>query len=385
MYGDGLSVWQDKVSKKWVVQVRIAQPGKPVRKIQRRAASRTEARQLGQEIRRGVKTSRKKTELTTFSYVLDKYRIQKAVEIKASTLSQYIHLIGLYASPCFGNLPIERIDSQAISDLLLDMRSRGLTASTVNTLRARLVDLFGYAKRAGLIQKDPMGDVRRHRADALAATAVKDPWTVEEAKRALEASKDTAIETFMAIALTTGMRKGEILALTWNDIDFDGQEVRVTKSRGEKRILSQDGTFKSQVLEDETKTKASLRSLDLNPFILKALQRQLERNALAGKQIPATDHIVTSQSNQPLSLSTLHRTYTRVCKEAGLRRIRIHDLRHTVAVLALQSGVPLVELSQGLGHSGVEITKRTYAPRVPGLAGRFTSKVCEVLAGDPQG
>lgn len=100
-----------------------------------------------------------------------------------------------------------------------------------------------------------MGDVRRHRVDALAATAVKDPWTVEEAKRALEASKDTVIETFMAIALTTGMRKGEILALTWNDIDFDGKVVRVTKSRGEKRVLSQDGTFKSQVLEDETKTK----------------------------------------------------------------------------------------------------------------------------------
>lgn len=385
MYGDGLSVWQDKASKKWVVQVRIAQPGKPVRKIQRRAASRTEARQLGQEIRLGAKVTRKKSEIPTFSYVLDKYRTQKAVEIKESTLSQYMHLIGLYASPRFGKLPIEAIDSQSITALLLDMRSRGLAASTVNTLRARLVDLFAFAKRAGLINSDPMGDVRRHRVDALAATAVKNPWTVEEAKIALEASKGTIIESFMAIALTTGMRKGEILALTWNDIDFDGQEIRVTKSRGEKRILSQDGTFKSQVLEDETKTKASLRSLDLNAFILRALQRQQERNALAGTQISGTDHIIVSQTGQPLSLSTLHRTHARVCKEAGLSRIRIHDLRHTVAVLALQSGVPLVELSQGLGHSGVEITKRTYAPRVPGLAGRFTSKLCEVLAADPQG
>ena len=80
-----------------------------------------------------------------------------------------------------------------------------------------------------------------------------------------------------------------------------------------------------------------------------------------------------------MSPSYLTRAFNRRLKASGVRRIRIHDLRHTVAHLALEAGVLLEEISQGFGHTGVEITKRTYAPAVQALSDRFAKKVSTIL------
>lgn len=387
MYGDGVSVWQDAQSKKWVGQVRIAVPGQKPFTRQKRTNSRTEARQWAQEIRRNAKTAARPQNNSTFEVVLGKYFEQMQSEMNEGTLSQYMHLLKLYAVPAFGDQVMEDIHPQAIRDFLNDLRKRGLAPSTINTVRSRLLSVFAFAKIHAFVSHDPSREVKRHRAASFKETKVQSPWSPDEARQALAAFEGTILEVFVTIALVTGMRKGEILALKWEDLDNRGV-LRVTKSRSEKRYYNSDGTFSSHVSEGDTKTAASLRSLQLDPMVLAAVERQRQRVIDAGHEIRDTDYIVTSESFAPISLSTLHRTYRRICETSNLRRIRIHDMRHTAAVLALTFGAALVEVSQGLGHSGVEITKRTYAPVVPGLTGRFTAKVCEALAepkGTPQG
>lgn len=378
----GVSIWQDAKTKKWVAQVRIPRPGQKPVTIQRRASSKTEARQLAVELRSSatLKTRAVSAGKLTFEQLLEKYREQKAFEIQQSTLGNYIHLLRLYALPTLGKRQITAISEEDISNILNGLRSRGLTPSTVNTVRARLIDVFKFAQQRHYIQSTPMSYIKRHRATGQGNTQVKAPWTTDETKAAVNAFKGSPLEVFMAFAIGLGMRKGEILGLRWSDLDFEQNEFHIQRSRGEKRILNDKGAFESRVIEGAPKTENSNRVLPLTPEICSALAALKTRLNEKGLEPVADDHLVVTDENKPMSLSTLNRTYTRLLAQAGVRRIRIHDIRHTVAVVALEAGVPLIAVSEAFGHSGIEITRRTYAPKVPGLSREFSNTLSRALA-----
>jgi integrase len=383
MYGDGISVWLDPKSNRWIVQCRIVHPGQKPLKIQRRARSKREAIRIGQELRLSASSARRKVTLQTFDLVLEKYAAEKKYEVQESTLSNYVHLLRLYGATVFGSRDFRSITAAEISELLVSLRARGLSASTVNTIRSRFVDLFKFAKQRGHTDLALENCVKRHKVNHTTNSKVQMPWSVDECRKALAAFKGSALEVFVSIALTTGMRKGEILALRWGDISEKDNSLRITKSRGEKRLLTVDGRFVTKMVEGSTKTVSSLRTLELNPVVLEALERHKVQLQHLGIDVLPESYVVVGEKGNPISLSALHRTFKRVCLHEGLRLIRVHDMRHTVAVLALEAGADLVEVSQGLGHSGVEITKRVYAPIVPGLSDRFTSRVYEVLSMPP--
>ena len=378
----GVSVWQDTKTKKWVAQVRIPRPGQKPLTIQRRAESKAAARQLAVELR-SSETLRAKATTSgklTFAQLLAKYQEQKGYEIQASTLGNYMHLLKLYAIPRLGKKQVTAISEEDISQILNDLRNRGLTVATVNTVRARLIDVFKFAHQRRIIERTPTSFIKRHKVTDAANTQVQAPWTTEETKAAVQTFQATLLDVFMAFAIGLGMRKGEILGLRWSDLDFERDEFHVQRSRGEKRILNQSGEFTSLMLVGAPKTESSNRVLPLTPEIRASLERLKERLGNKGIQPGADDYLVVTEENKPLSLSTLHRTYTRLTTQAGIRRIRIHDIRHTVAVVALEAGVPLIAVSEAFGHSGIEITRRTYAPKVPGLSREFSSTMSKALA-----
>jgi len=109
------------------------------------------------------------------------------------------------------------------------------------------------------------------------------------------------------------------------------------------------------VLVTDPKTESSKRVLPLTAEIRAALECLKQRLANKGIQPSDDDYLVVTDENKPLSLSTLHSTFNQITKESGIRRIRIHDIRHTAAVLALQAGVPLIAVSETFGHSGIEL------------------------------
>jgi integrase len=384
MYGDGVSTWIDPKTKKIVVQVRITRPGQKPLKIQRRASSKREVQRIVQEIRLANQKQLRTVSNPTLTLVLAKYQDQKAYEVTPGTLANYMHLLGLYVVPKFGDRKVQSLEVSELTDFLAALRKQGLMANSVNTVRARFLDLLKFAVAHGYISRNPMADVKPHKKLDHLDTKVQKPWTRDEAKAAVLAFRNSCLDLFVTIAVTTGMRKGEILALKWSDIhpaldQSGGEEIRVNRSRGSKRQLKDDGGFSTNVVEGSTKTPASNRMLEINPHIKGALDRLTAKLTAEGKTPDDDQHLVLGVKGGPISDSTLYRTYNRVCDKAGLRRIRVHDCRHTAAVLGLEMGALLVEVSQGLGHSGVEITKRTYAPIVPGLTKRFTHKVSDAL------
>jgi integrase len=174
------------------------------------------------------------------------------------------------------------------------------------------------------------------------------------------------------------MRKGEILALRWSDINFDNGTLRVQRSRGERRVIGNSGEIFIELCEGPPKTLASVRTLPMGDVLSRVL-RELRDTQFCSSEVLLDKHVVIGANGAPLSPSYLTRRFNRKLKESGLRRIRIHDLRHTVAYLALESGVALEEISQGFGHNGVEVTKRTYAPAVQALSDRFANQLSQIL------
>ena len=132
------------------------------------------------------------------------------------------------------------------------------------------------------------------------------------------------------------------------------------------------------------KTKASRRRLELTNLMYLSLMREKARLQLLGLTQKLDDFIVVGDSGKPIGESSLYRIYNRVLTEHGIRRIRVHDNRHTAAVLALSADIELVKVSYGLGHGGPEITKRVYAPIVPALSIAFSRGLAEAIEEDQE-
>jgi len=185
--------------------------------------------------------------------------------------------------------------------------------------------------------------------------------TEEQARTFLDAAVGDRLEALYRLALTTGMRQGELLALKWRDIDLDGAslQVRATlqNTGGEYRII-------------EPKTQSSRRRIALPVTAVEALRshltRQSEERRRAGKAWEDNDLVFPNTVGRPLDgLNLMKYWFLPLLKRADLPRIRFHDLRHTAATLLLGQGINVKVISEMLGHADVSITLRVYAHVMP--------------------
>jgi integrase len=152
------------------------------------------------------------------------------------------------------------------------------------------------------------------------------------------------------------MRRGEILGLRWTDIDFATNTLTIRRTV--QRIVGEG------LVEMPTKTKSSDWRIPLSPPCIKVLKeherfQQAQRDR-AGKAWVKTGHVFTSSIGTPLDPQHVSMNIGRLCEQAGIRRIRFHDLRHSCATLLIESGAPLITVKELLGHSNIMITANTY-------------------------
>lgn len=375
MYGDGITVWKLKGTNKWVCQVRVQLTnGEYVRK-QKRANSRREAQQAARDLQLSAARNLRKHAQLNLELVVAEYQEHKKHQVRSGTLGNYVQILNHYVLPTFGKRKPETLTSHELGTWMNGLRERGLRHLTVNTIRARFLDVLKFAVRNNYISKNPMSNVEPQKNSGEQPGQKQPNWSLEEARRALAVFSETPLDLFVSIALSTGMRKGEILALQWGDFDLSQGTIRVNKSRGEKRVLDESGQLRVINMVTPTKTSSSNRALPLNEVV----QASIARLRKKGLELAADSYVVSVDGVSPMSISTVRRLFERTCQESGLRRLRIHDIRHTVAVLSLEQGTKLEAVSQGLGHSGVEITKRIYAPVVPALIDSFSSILSDAL------
>jgi integrase len=282
-----------------------------------------------------------------------------AASLKPSTYRRYSDTIRLHVVPLIGEIRLAKLSPLNVQRLYADRLATGLSPTTVSNLHAMLHRAFDQAVRWGLASRNvtDMLDAPRR------ATPETRTWNAEQVAAVLVEAEKTDLAALWRLALLTGMRRGEILGLKWEDVDLDrgGVSVRRTLSRGK------GGTWELGT----PKTAAGRRSIALPPSVVAALKRhrihQLERRVELGPLWKDLGFVFTNTTGGPLAVNVLDGRFRSLIKAAGVPRIRFHDLRHTCATLMLANGEHPKVVAERLGHSDVGITLNRYSHVSPDM------------------
>jgi len=201
------------------------------------------------------------------------------------------------------------------------------------------------------------------------------PFTKEQAQTFLEKVKGHHMETLLTLAITTGMRQGELLALRWQDIDFENRYIQVCRSvrREAKRGL----------VVNEPKTQAGRRKVVLSPFLIEVLRQHRAHQESARLQAgtPWEDHglVFCKKRGEFIDPTYLLVVFKKMLKEIGLPSMRFHDLRHSAATLLLAMGVHVKVVQELLGHSNITITLNIYSHVLPSLQQEAMDKMSDLF------
>lgn len=234
----------------------------------------------------------------------------------------------------------------------------GLSRKSVKNIRGVLSSAFEFAVQNSILKMNP---VTSSSMPAFANNIEADvpQYNAQQVRDLLRFAKasHSHIYVFLLLALFTGLRKGELMALTWDDIDFDKKTLRINKSRTGK---------KTKVANEVTtpKTKSSNRVIPLNDLTLEALQAEREKQLVQYNSSKLDDYIIKNIHGLPYSnLSAINRVVNRLTEKAGLPHCTIHGFRHSVATILDENGVPLQEISILLGHESIVTTENLYIRR----------------------
>jgi integrase len=231
--------------------------------------------------------------------------------------------------------------------------SKRLSPLTLTYIHSVLKSALEHAVREEEIPRNVARNVRT----ATPRPRRFEPLTADEARQFLTASRDHRLHALLELALHTGLRKGELLGLYWEDIDLDAGTAAI------RRTLQRTNAGGLNTLP--TKTRASERRIALLASCLHSLklhreQQQAERDG-AGDEWQESGHVFTTPQGRPIDPTNLTRTFITLLRKVGLRRIRFHDLRHSTATLLLEQGVELVVIKELLGHAHIGVTATVYA------------------------
>jgi integrase len=236
--------------------------------------------------------------------------------------------------------------------------------------------------RKALADAERLGQVARNAAAAAKAPTVRRPehrtWSSDDLREFLAATSDDRLAAAFVLLATTGMRRGEVLGLRWSDVDLDGAQLAVVQTVT---------TVGYAVVFSPPKTARSRRFVYLDAQTVAALRqhrrRQREERIEAGSAWDAShDLIFCDPVGQPLHPDCLTREFGRAAASADLSRIRLHDLRHTYATLALKAGVHPKVVSERLGHATVGITLDLYSHVTQPIARDAAEVVANAIFGD---
>jgi integrase len=292
--------------------------------------------------------------------------------LRPGTWLRYEEYVRLHVVPALGKVPLARLTPQQLQRLYAERLATGLSPTTVHHLHATLHKALGQAARWGLVARNVADLVDPPRPDHHEMTTL----SPEQVRELLAAAAGDRLEALYVVALE-GLRRGEILALRWRDIDLDARTLRV---RGSLQPTP-DGL---RIVEP--KTASSRRGVVLSATAVEALRRHRVRQAAERLRLgPAwEDHdlVFANEVGRPIDGRNLvRRGFEPLLARAGLPRVRFHDLRHTAATLLLGQGVHPKIVAEKLGHSQISTTIDLYSHVTPTMQREAAETLDAVLKG----
>lgn len=294
-------------------------------------------------------------EYTVATWLRTWYELYAKPNIRPSTAEYYRRSIELHTIPNIGDVKLNKLTGRDIQKLYKDLQENGrirkeqkdknpgLSNSTVRGIHMMLHNALDRAVKERLILRNPT-------EDCIIPKIQKQEMQIlhpEDMKAYLDAAEQCNALPMLYLVLTSGIRKGELVALLWSDLDVEHKTISVSKSAGRNS--------NGEIFVSTPKTENSVRQISIPQDTVDMLIAEHKKHPDNPYLFPSPR---TGEMYYPDSVVLLHR---RVLKRAGLPHIRFHDLRHTFATLALQNGVDVKTLSCMLGHYDAGFTLRTYA------------------------
>ena len=300
--------------------------------------------------------------------------------LRATTLSQYQNVVDSWLVPHVGAVQLAKMSPSQAQQLVEVLRVRGgrnctpLSARSVQLSVVVLKASTAWAFETGLVGRDHLAGFRRPRA-AVGNGAGK-AWTAEEARAFLVSVTDDRLVAAWTLLLTRGLRRGELAGLRWDAVDLEGGTLRIVRTR-----VLVDG----KPVDSEPKTDAGRRTIPLDPSLVSCfrshwVQQGTERLA-AGEAWNDQGYVFTDQLGLPLYPDLFSERFIALAEAAGLRRIRLHDLRHSAASLMLASGENVKVVAELLGHASPTITQNIYQHVLPGMSHTAGKRLSIALRG----
>lgn len=288
----------------------------------------------------------------TVGELLDRYlRDVVPGRVAPSTADNYATLARIHLVPALGRTKLAKLTPMDVQGFLRSKLDAGYSASTVRALRKLLVQAIGQAERWGLVSRNVAALTDGPKLPASEGRSL----TPAEARRLLEAVRGDRLEACWVVLLSLGLRRGEALGLSWEDVDLDAGVLRV------RRALKKEG---SRVVLGEVKTAGSRRAVNLPEQVVSQLRghraRQAEERLALGAAWTDSGLVFTSTVGTPLDPDHFRKRFAGIAEKAGLGRWRVHELRHSAASIMLAAGVPLEVVSKVLGHASIRITADVY-------------------------
>ena len=293
-------------------------------------------------------------EYTVATWLRAWYDLYAQPNVRQATADRYKLMIETYTVPRIGKIKLKKLTSRDLQKMYKNLMEHGrvnqrsghgnpgLSSTTVRSVHLMLHSAFERAVKERLIPRNPTDDCIAPKVQKVEMKTLRP----EHLKSYLDAANTRGVLPMFYLELVSGLRKGELVALLWDDLDIQNRTISVSK----QYIKNPSG----KLTLSRPKTETSVRRVSIPQEAVDLLIQEHEKHPENPYMFPSS---TTGEMYYPDSVVKLHE---KILKDAGLEHIRFHDLRHTFATLALQNGVDIKTVSSMLGHYDAGFTLRTY-------------------------
>lgn len=321
------------------------------------------------------------TTVTFSEWVLERWLPTMRTQVKPSTFESYRRNIEQHVLPRLGGRLLREVGSAQLNALYAELLEHGrrngpggLSPKTVRYIHTIVHKALGDAVDASAVGTNVAERAKPPRPRAIGPNEIQF-WTAEQLRSFLKLVIDHRLEAAWHLSAMTGMRRGEVLGLRWRDIDLDNARVHVRQA-----LVSV-----AYELLFSTPKNHRARVIDLDPGTVEHLrlhrERQLDEKEEWGSDYTDGDLVFCKENGEPLHPQTFSQAFERLVAKTELPLIRLHDLRHTHATIALSAGIPPKVISERLGHESPAFTLKQYAHVIPGMQADAAAHIADLVGG----
>jgi integrase len=278
----------------------------------------------------------------TVGHLLDQWLAAHSGDVRPSTAVMYTNVINGWLKPHVGGVRLSVLNASRAAEVAAVLRSPagsrlgrgGLSDRSVQLAMATLKQATAWAWRSGLIAADPLLGYRRPRSGG--SSKATGAWSADEAGAFLASVADDKLRAAWWLFLSRGLRRGELCGLQWSDLDLE---------RGTLSVLRTRVMVAGQAINSVPKTEAGVRRISLDRRLIEELRAHADRQQAdrrrAAEAWQESDRVFVDELGAPILPQTVSRRFDALVAVAGVRRIRLHDLRHSAASQMLEAGTPV--------------------------------------------